>query len=99
MAVVEAVGMRLVDPLLGLDEDEREGIEAACGAEPDVARRPGVEVGLEGVGVGATHRAIDSVGGDNQVGIETWRGQVGLAHLVMEAEVHAEGGGAPLEEP
>src|SRR5690606_1423266 len=68
-------------------EKEGEGIEELVGTQPDVSIRPGDDVRLENVFVAAAYPRIDSVGGDDQVGVRKL--QVGFDFL-LEQQLHAQ---------
>ncbi len=100
LPLVEAVRVHLEDAVRVLDHDEREGVEAARGAEPRVLRLPHVEVGAEVLRVLAADRAVDAVGGDDEIRVaEPEGGEVGVvAHLGLEADVDAHVARALLED-
>ena len=68
LRVVEAIGVHLEDARRGLEKDEGEGVEAAGGAEPDVAVASHIGHRAEGLAEGAPHEAVHPVGRDNEIG-------------------------------
>ena len=96
---VELVGVGPEPALVGLLEDEGEGVlELLPGAEPDELALAGVDVGLEVVGVEGAGAGVEAVGGDDEVvvggeGLDLLGGDV-----VLEAQLDAERAGAGLEE-
>jgi hypothetical protein len=67
--IVEAVGVGPYPAVLGLFEDECEGIEGTAGTEPGELVPAQVDLGLEGLGVEIADLAVDAVRGDDQVGV------------------------------
>ena len=70
---VEAVGVRLEPAPFGVLDRERERVEQLVRAEPDEAALAQVDVGLVGGGVLVADAAVQAVGGDDQVGVESAR--------------------------
>src|SRR5713101_8083580 len=71
-------------------EVERESRERTGGAEPDKAIGPLVHGGLKVFGVSLAHRAVESVGAENQVGIAVDGRVLDVsAHLDAHAQVFA----------
>ena len=66
---IEAVGVRPDPAVLGLLEDEGEGVEDLARAEPDVLVRAQLEARPEGGGVLVPDPAVDAVRRDDQVGV------------------------------
>jgi hypothetical protein len=93
--LIERIGVRLEDAVLGLGERERERVERDVGAEPGEARRVDVQAGRERLLVGAPHERVDAVGADEQVG---FRQLAEVADLVLEHQLDAELAGPPLED-
>ena len=66
--VIELIGMGPDPTMLGLLEDEGEGIiEFLMRAQPDELAQAHVDVGLEHLGIFAAHGGIDPVTGDDQI--------------------------------
>ena len=65
--LVELIGVRPDPAVLGLLEDEVEGVEALMRAVPDEMVAPRLDLGLEVAGMGGAEFGIDPVGGDDQV--------------------------------
>ncbi len=85
---IELIGVRPDPAVLGLFEDEREGlVELLAGAEPDVFAGAHVDVGLEHVGIGRAHARVHPVGADDQV---VALQLIQALHLGLEAQVDAE---------
>ena len=55
--------------MLVLDEIKGKGIKLEISAQPHEAGSADIEVWLKGLGIFAAHRAVDAVGGDDQVRI------------------------------
>ncbi|MDQ0579070.1 hypothetical protein QF030_001248 [Streptomyces rishiriensis] len=70
-ALLGAEGVAVApDPaVLGLHEGEGEGVEDLGGAEPDVGVAPRREFGAEVVGVVRAQGTVDTVAGDDQIGV------------------------------
>ena len=68
--VVEFVGVRLEPAVVGLLEREGEGVEHLVRPEPDEAAFADLDVGLERGGVFVADKAVDAVGGDDEVGVD-----------------------------
>ena len=94
-AVVELVDMGLEPAVLGLLEQEVEGVEEPRRAEPDEAVGPRHDVGLEDLGIFLPDARIDAVAGDHEVGV----GVVGVRiRLGLEHQFHAQRLAAPLQD-
>ena len=92
-ALVEGVRVHLEEPVLGVLEDEREGVEDEVGPEPDVLaalrRDRRAELALQP----APDDAVDAVGADDEIGVVR-----SAVELDAEREVDAEGEAAALED-
>jgi hypothetical protein len=80
----------LEDAVLGLGDEELEGVEDEVGAEPHVLGAARVQRRAERGLVRAAHRAVDAVGADDEVGVR----EVGIR---AEVQPHAERVGPPLQ--
>ena len=83
LPALERVGVHREHAVLGLLEDEGEGVERLGRAEPGELRAAPVEAGLEVVGEAPADRAVDAVGGDDEVGL----GQVLGIDLGLEGQL------------
>ena len=92
-ALVERVGVHLEEAVLGVAEDEGEGVEHEVGAEPDVLAALGLDGRAELALVGLAEEAVDAVGRDHEVGVVRL-----LVDLHAEREIDPEGEAAPLED-
>ena len=91
---VELVGVRLEPAVVGLLEGEGEGVEQLARSKPDEPALADLDVGLEGSGVFVADEAVDAVGGDDQIGVES----LFVAHLLLEHELDAERLAARLQD-
>ena len=89
------VAMRDEDAVLGLAEEEREGVERPGRAHPGELVRPQVRARLEGVRVLGADARVDAVGRDDQIGVAV-RGRIDLG---LELHLDAERAGALLQQP
>ncbi len=91
----EPVGVAPDPAVRCLHEGERESVEDLRGAQPDVLVPAEPDLRTEAVGVPLAHPAVDTVAGDDQVGV----GQsVTVGDLVLVLDVYAQGPGALGEE-
>ena len=95
-ALVERVGVDLEEPVLGLGEEEGEGVERTRGAQPAEAAGPLLDGGLERRGELAPRQAVDAIGRDDEVVIA--RELAERRGLVLEAQLHAERAAALVED-
>jgi hypothetical protein len=94
-AVVELVDVRREPAVLGPLDEEVEGVEQPCGAQPDEAVGPRHDVGPEDGRVLLPDARIDAVAGDDQVGV----GIVLVAlDLGVEDELDVQRLAAPLQD-
>ncbi len=80
----ELIAVRLKPAVLGLAEVERERLERAVRPEPRKPVLLRLDGRLERVGERRSDRAVDAVGGDNEIGPE--RVEIGDAVLVVERD-------------
>ena len=76
--------------MLGLDERKRERIEALFRSKPDKAAAPQIDVGCKRVEVARADTAVETVGGDDEIGIEFARRRDIVGNLGLELELDAE---------
>ena len=94
---LELVGVRPHPAVLGLLEDEGEGVvELLPGAEPDELALAHVDVGLEDLGEGRARARVQPVGADHQV-VACHEGPR-IVDLGLEDKLDAEVAGAPLQQ-
>jgi hypothetical protein len=91
---VEAVGVRLKPPPVGLHEDEGECLEGAMRAEPDELVLSHVDKRPEMRRVAGADPAVDAVGAHDQVGVGKLRH---ILHLALEDQLNAKRLGTALE--
>src|SRR6185437_1211328 len=70
-SILESVAMCLENAELVLNEEERERIERTRCAEPDEMCGAYVEVRPEYRGALVSYRAVDTIGGDDEIGVVT----------------------------
>ncbi len=92
---IELVDVRLEPAVLGLLEQEGEGVVQLVRAQPDVAVGPRHDVGAEDLGVAVADARVDAVARDDEVGIGIV--QVGLG-LLLEHQFHAQRLAAGLQD-
>src|SRR5579872_3714642 len=62
---VKAIAVCLEDAVFVYDKVKRKCLERISGSEPDIFRRPNLDIRLEKLRVLAANGAIDAVGGDH----------------------------------
>jgi len=92
---VELVDVRLEPAVLGLLEQEGEGVVALGGAQPDVAVGPRDDIGLEHRRMARADLRVDAVAGDDQVGIGEFEVAV---HVALEHQFHPQRLAARLQD-
>ena len=89
------VAMGDEDAVLGLAEEEREGIERPRRAHPGEEVRPQIDAGLEPIGKGVAHARIDAVRHHHEIGIADRRIERRDFRLVLDLD--AERARAPAQ--
>ena len=88
--LVELVGMGLEPAMLGLFEDEGEGVKQLVRAQPDKTATPHVDVRLVAGGVALAHPAVQAVGGHHQIGVVFGCKLLVVNHFGLEHQVNAQ---------
>ena len=84
---VEFVNVRLEPAVLGTAEVEGKGVVGLVGAEPDKTVRPHHQIGFEYAPVAVANFGIDTIRGDDEIGIREL--EVGI-DLAIEDQLDAE---------
>ena len=90
------IAVRDEDAVLGLAEEEREGVERPGRAHPGEDVRPQIDARLELVGKGLAHARIDAVRHHHEIGVADVR--VGRRDFGLVLDLDAERAGAPAQD-
>ena len=93
--LIEAIGVRPDPAVLGLLEDESEGVEQPIGAEPDVFVAAQLDARPKCRGEALAHAAVDAVRRDDQIGVAI-SGKI--LDLALELQPDAEAARALLQD-